>query len=79
VDEKVEHTLDLFRRMVSRDGGVIELVSVEGGTARIRYTPGHNEECPDCVLSPEDLEVMLRTSFEAHAPHVQDVELVVRE
>jgi len=76
VDEKVEHTLDLFRRMVSADGGVLELVSVEGGRARIRYTPGHNEECPECVHTTQDLLDMLRGSLEIYAPHIRDVELV---
>lgn len=76
MDEKVEKVLDLFRRMVSTHGGALELVSVEGGTARIRYTPGHNEECPECIHSPQDLLDMLRGSLEIHAPHIRDVELV---
>ena len=76
MEDKVETVLDLFRRMVSADGGALELVSVEGGTARIRYTPGHNEECPDCVHTAQDVLDMLRGSLEIHAPHIQDVELV---
>ena len=76
MDEKLEKVLDFFRRMVKTDGGVLELVSVEGGRARIRYTPGHNEECPECVHSAQDLLDMLRGSLEIHAPHIRDVEVV---
>ena len=76
MDEQVEKVVDFFRRMVSADDGVLDLLSVESGTARIRYTPGHNEECPDCVHSAQDILDMLRGSLEIHAPHIRDVELV---
>ena len=76
MDKKVEKVLDFFRQVLSADGGVLELVGVEDGTARIRYVPGHNEECPECVLTPESLQAMIKESIQVHAPHISDVELV---
>jgi len=76
MDEKVEEVLDLFRRILRADGGVLELVDVEGSAARIRYLQGHNQECPECVLAPESLEAMIKESMQVHAPHISEVKLV---
>jgi len=76
MDEKVEKVLALFRQIISTDGGKLELVSLEDDTARLRYTPGQNEECPECVLTPESLQAMVQESMQVHAPHIANVELV---
>ncbi len=76
MDEKVDEVLDLFRQILKADGGDLELVSVEGGAARIHYLPGHNQECPECVLAPESLEAMIKESMQVHAPHISEVKLV---
>ena len=76
MDEQVEKVLGLFRQILSTDGGKLDLVSVEDGTAKLRYTPGHNEECPECVLTPESLQAMIQESMQVHAPHIIKVELV---
>jgi Fe-S cluster biogenesis protein NfuA len=75
MDEQVETVLNLFRQIISTDGGKLELVNLQNGTAKLRYTPGHNEECPDCVLTPDSLQAMIQESMQVHAPHITRVEL----
>ena len=62
--EQIEKVLGLFRTILSMDGGTLELVGVENGTATIRYVPGQNEECPECVLTPENLQAMIEESMQ---------------
>jgi Fe-S cluster biogenesis protein NfuA len=76
VDPVVEQVLENFAVMVGRDGGTIENLGVDEGVLKVRYTPGSKEGCPDCVLSLEDLCLMIRTSLETHAPHIRDVQVV---
>lgn len=76
IDPGIEKVLDLFRQIINTDGGKLDLVEQEDGTIRLRYTPGHNEECPDCVLTPESLQAMMQESMQVHAPHITRVELV---
>ena len=64
-----------FSRMVEPDGGAIELVSVEGATLTVRYRPGVNEECQDCVLEPDDLRALMQEALERQDPGITEVKL----
>ena len=76
MDEQVEKVLTLFRQIIATDGGRLDLVDLQDGTAKLRYTPGQNEECPECVMTPESLQQMVQESMQVHAPHITSVELV---
>ena len=75
-DPGIEKVLDLFRQIISTDGGKLDLVGQKDGAVRLRYTPGHNEECPECVLTPENLQAMIQESMQVHVPHITRVDLV---
>ena len=62
--------------LVQPDGGNIELVSLDGGTMKIRYLPGTNEECETCVLDPNDLCALMEEALERQDPTIKKVELV---
>ena len=64
-----------FSRMVEPDGGAIELVSIEGPKMTVRYKPGTNEECQDCVLDPNDLRELIKEALERQDPNITEVEL----
>lgn len=53
-DGLAEFIIRQFQSLV-RPEGDLELLGVEGGVARVLYRRGHNEECPECVMSAEDL------------------------
>jgi hypothetical protein len=56
-------------------GGATVLIGVEEGVAHVSYRAGHNEDCPECVMSPEDMRDYLREALSARAPYIRDVEI----
>ena len=69
----VEH----FNRMVEPDGGVIELLVVEAATLKVRYSPGRNEECADCVLDAQDLRELMKEALALQDPSITEVDVDV--
>ena len=69
--------VDNFQQMVSGDGGKIELLGVKDGVMSVRYAPGTNEACQDCVLAPEDLKELMKEAAQMHDASIKDVELQV--
>ena len=69
----VEH----FNRMVEPDGGVIELLVVEAATLKVRYSPGTNEECADCVLDAQDLRELMKEALALQDPSITEVDVDV--
>lgn len=77
-DALAEFVVRQFRGLLRPDGD-IELLGVEAGVARVLYRQGRNLECPECVLSADDVREMLREAFAEKAPYIQDVVLEVIE
>ncbi len=77
MDEKVNLVISTMR-MTTRDneGVVIEPLGVDDGILRIKYFEGTNEECPECVMSPDSFRDMVKRMCEARAPYIADVEIV---
>ena len=69
--------VDNFQQMVSGDGGKIELLGVADGVMSVRYAPGTNEACQDCVLAPEDLKELMKEAAQMHDASIKDVNLQV--
>lgn len=69
--------VDNFQQMVSGDGGRIELIDVKDGVMSVRYAPGTNEACQDCVLAPEDLKELMKEAAQMHDASIKDVNLQV--
>ena len=77
MDEKVGEVIGTLR-MATRDnaGVIIEPLELEDGILRIKYYEGTNQECPECVMSPDSFKDMLMRMCQLQAPYVVDVELV---
>ncbi|GBD14223.1 hypothetical protein HRbin25_00093 [bacterium HR25] len=77
-DALAEFIVRQLRTIVQPESDV-ELLDVEGGVARILYRRGYNPECPECVMSADDLRAYLLELFAEKAPHIRDVQLDVVE
>ncbi|MBI4306626.1 MAG: hypothetical protein HY678_09950, partial [Chloroflexi bacterium] len=46
------------------------------GSLKVRYTPGVNEECPECVPTVEMVRHFLTASLKIHTPYIDEVEVL---
>ena len=74
-DANVDFVLEQIETMVASEGGSLELVSLDAGSLKVRYTPGVNEDCPECVPTADQVRQFLAASLGIHAPHVTAVEV----
>lgn len=74
-DPKVDVVLQNIETMVASEGGSLELLEIAPPKLSVRYTPGVNEDCPECVPTHEAVVRFLQTALEIHAPHVTDVQV----
>ncbi len=75
-DEKVNLVLQNIEMMVASEGGALELILLEPPALKVKYIPGVNEECPECVPTHDAVSQFLATALNVHAPYVTDVTLV---
>jgi Fe-S cluster biogenesis protein NfuA len=73
MSQRAQMVVDQFRKMVEPDGGELEMLGIEGGTVRVRYMPGHNEECETCVFIPEDLRDLMKEAMQRQDPSILEV------
>jgi hypothetical protein len=59
--------------MVASEGGSIDVVSLEDDALTMKYTPGVNEECPECVPTHDMVTQFLTASLGIHAPTITNV------
>lgn len=74
VEQRVEHVLAEVRPVLAERGGSIELLGIEGGTARVRVASGGGG-CGSCS-STDPVEEAIRESLLALAPELAGVEPV---
>ena len=60
-----------FQQILAGDGGKLDLVALTDDVMQLRYQPGHNEACADCVLSPEDLKELIEEAARRHTPAIR--------
>ena len=68
--EKVEKVLDEIRPMLIRDGGNVELVSIEGGVVKVRLQGA----CAGCPMSQMTLKNGIEKVLKDKIPEVIAVE-----
>lgn len=74
-NDKVDFVLEQIETMVASEGGTLELVSSGEDSLTVKYIPGVNEECPECVPSLEQVTQFLTASLQIHAPEISSVEV----
>ena len=68
--EKVEKVLNEIRPMLQRDGGNVELVSIEGGVVKVRLQGA----CAGCPMSQMTLRNGIERVLKDKIPEVTAVE-----
>ncbi len=74
-NDKVDFVLQQIETMVASEGGTLDLVASGSDSLSVKYTPGVNEECPECVPSLEQVTQFLTASLQIHAPEITSVEV----
>ena len=75
VDPGLQTVLTNVNTVVASEAGTLELVDLSDGKLTVKYTPGVNEECPECVPDHALVRQLMQTSISAYAPHVKQIEV----
>ena len=75
VDPGLQSVLDNIQVIAASEGGSIQFIESRGGKLTIEYTPGVNEECPECVPTHDLIEMMVKSSTSILAPYITEVEV----
>ncbi len=75
VDPGLQSVLDNIQVIAASEGGSIQFIESRGGKLTIEYTPGVNEECPECVPTHDLIEMMVKSSAGILAPYITEVEV----
>ena len=72
-DPKINLVLQNVETIVASEGGSLELVELSPPKLTVKYIPGVNEECPECVPTHDAVNRFLTTALKVHAPHVTEI------
>ncbi len=80
MDERLNMVIGTVKTLTrDNEGVVIEPLESPDGVLRIKYYEGTNEECPECILTPNSFREMVERICKVQAPHITSVELVPAE
>jgi Fe-S cluster biogenesis protein NfuA len=69
MQDKVKEVLDKVRPYLVRDGGNVELVSIEGGTVKLKLVGA----CAGCPMSKQTLKNGIEKILKQEVPEVKEV------
>jgi hypothetical protein len=72
----VEVVVGYFNRILAADNGLLSFIRREGDTVVLRYREGKNDNCPTCVLTPEDLTELIREATQKRDAFIASVTLI---
>ncbi|MFC1549008.1 NifU family protein [Candidatus Omnitrophota bacterium] len=72
MEEQVKAAIEKIRPILQRDGGDIELVSVEGGVVKVKLQGA----CAGCPMSQMTLKSVVEQTIKKEVPGVERVETV---
>jgi len=75
MSESTRQVVEQFNEIVKPEGGSITLLSDANGVLRVRYVPGVNEECAECVMEPDALGAMMKDMIITLDPSITAVEV----
>ncbi len=75
VDVGLQSVLDNIQVIAASEGGSVEFVESRAGKLTVEYTPGVNEDCPECVPTHDLIQMMLKSSVGVLAPYISEVEV----
>jgi len=68
-----QQVVEQFNEIVAPEGGSVSLLSATDGVLRVRYVPGVNEACAECIMEPEALAGMMKDMLVTLDPDIKDV------
>ena len=74
-DTSVDFVLEQIQAMVASEGGTLSEPALDGNSLKVTYTPGVNEECPECVPTHDMVVQFLTASLGIHAPGITEIEV----
>lgn len=75
-DPGIQVVLDNIETVVASEGGTLETAELRDGRLTVKYRPGVNEDCPECVPDHDLVRQMFDTSLKIYAPHVKNLDLL---
>ncbi|MFH1552692.1 MAG: NifU family protein [Candidatus Omnitrophota bacterium] len=72
MEEKVQRAIEKIRPLLQRDGGDIELVSVENGVVKVKLQGA----CRGCPMSQMTLKTVVEETLKKEVPEVDRVETI---
>ncbi|MGB2629801.1 MAG: NifU family protein [Candidatus Omnitrophota bacterium] len=72
MEERVRDAIDKIRPLLQRDGGDIELVSVEGNVVKVALRGA----CAGCPMSQMTLKNVVEQALKQEIPEIERVETV---
>jgi hypothetical protein len=80
MDERLNMVIGTVKTLTrGNEGVVIDPLESPDGVLRIRHYEGTNEECPECILTPDSFREMVERMCQVQAIHITSVELVPAE
>lgn len=80
MDERLNMVIGTVKTLTrDNEGVVIEPLESPDSVLRIKYYEGTNEECPECILTPNSFREMVERMCKVQAPHITSVKLVPEE
>ena len=73
MSEGARQVVEQFNEIVKPEGGSVSLLSIEAGVLAVRYVPGVNEECAECVMEPDALAAMMQDMVGTLDPSISEV------
>ena len=73
MSEGARQVVEQFDEIVKPEGGSVAFLSAEDGVLRVRYVPGVNEQCAECVMEPDALAAMMKDMVVTLDPEIQEV------
>ncbi len=70
MEDRVKEAIEKIRPFLQRDGGDIELVSVEDGVVKVRLRGA----CAGCPMSQMTLKAVVERMIKEEVPEIQKVE-----
>ena len=72
MEEKVRKEIEKIRPFLQRDGGDIELISVEGNVVKVKLLGA----CSGCPMSQMTLKAVVEQTLKKEIPEIERVEAV---
>lgn len=76
MQQTMEQILARLNSLLEADGSRLWLVEMKADTVTVRFEPGSDGACEQCVMDPATLEMLVREAVAHQLPAIDTVTLV---